>query len=171
MTRSRASSVRLPSRAPRRVASVVAVLGAVAALVTSAPTRAEAPRDVTPQVVFVGPEREVPVLLEVRRTPRQLQVGYMYRLFVPPGTGMLFIMQHERLQGFWMKNTVAPLDMIFVNDAREVVGIVHRVPPLTHELRWVKRPSRFVIEVAGGYAKAVGIRPGDRVRFVGVPGL
>lgn len=165
MSRSRATSPRA------RAASLAAALCGVAALLAAAPVRADAPRDVAPHVVFETAEREVPVLLEVRRTPRQLQVGYMYRLFVPPGTGMLFIMQQERLQGFWMKNTVASLDMIFVNDAREVVGIVHRAAPLTHELRWVRRPSRFVVEVAGGYARAVGIRTGDRVRFVGVPGL
>ena len=102
------------------------------------------------------------------RTPFELQVGYMYRLYVPPYGGMLFVMPSQRLQGFWMRNTVASLDMIFVDDERRVVGIVHRATPLTDDLRFVRRASRFVVEVAGGFARQAGIAVGEAVRFEGV---
>ena len=123
------------------------------------------------RVVFVGPHGEVPVAVEVARTARESQVGYMYRLYVPPYGGMLFIMPEQRVQAFWMRNTVTSLDMIFVDDDRRVVGIVHRATPVTDDLRFVHRPSRFIIEVAGGFCRQAGIGAGDTVRFEGVGGF
>jgi len=124
-----------------------------------------------PRVLFTRPGHEVPVVVEVCRTALAEKVGYMYRLYIPPYSGMLFVMPSQRVQGFWMRNTVAPLDMIFVDQDRTVVGIVHNATPLTEDLRFVRRPSVFVIEVAAGFAKQAGIEVGDTVRFRGIHGL
>ncbi|PKN57103.1 MAG: hypothetical protein CVU56_12765 [Deltaproteobacteria bacterium HGW-Deltaproteobacteria-14] len=170
---------RSPRASRRRV--IVAAL-ALALLAPSASAAAEpappAPATAAPtpgadlaRVVFARAAHEVPVAVEVCRTELAERVGYMLRLYVPPYSGMLFMMPTERVQAFWMHNTVAALDMIFVDRQRTVVGIVHRAPPLTEELRYVHRPSAFVIEVASGFARQAGIQVGDTVRFENIPGL
>jgi uncharacterized membrane protein (UPF0127 family) len=59
--------------------------------------------------------------------------------------------------------------MIFVDDGGQIVGIVERAEPLTTSPRTVGVPSRYVLEVNGGWAAAHGVARGDRVRFEGVP--
>ncbi|TNF22361.1 MAG: DUF192 domain-containing protein [Deltaproteobacteria bacterium] len=130
-----------------------------------------APAITAPRVLFTRPGHEVPVVVEVCRTELEERVGYMLRLYVPPYSGMLFVMPVRRVQAFWMQNTVAPLDMIFVDEDRTVVGIVHNATPLTEDLRFVRKPSVFVVEVAAGFAKRTGIQVGDTVRFRGIHGL
>lgn len=76
---------------------------------------------------------------------------------------MLFLFDREDQHTFWMKNTFIPLDMIFVDSAHRVVGIVKRATPHDETSRGVGRPSRYVIEVNGGFADENRIRVGSRV--------
>jgi uncharacterized membrane protein (UPF0127 family) len=63
-----------------------------------------------------------------------------------------------------MKNTLIPLDIVFIAEDGRVAAIVHAVPgDLTP--RSGGAPSRYVLEVNGGWTDAHGVRPGDRVRF------
>ena len=82
---------------------------------------------------------------------------------------MLFLFDREQDHAFWMENTLIPLDMIFIDDGGRIVGIVERAEPLTRTPRRVDGPSRFVLEVNGGWSKAHGVAKGDRVRFENVP--
>ena len=136
-----------------------------------AATTPKEPTAQSPQVVFETRGGAVYVDVEVARAPEELQRGLMYRRELAPGTGMIFLMPNEAPQRFWMKNTYISLDMIFVNGAREVVGIVANTEPLSLETRGVDAPSRFVVEVPGGFAEASGIAVGDRMRIVGVEGV
>ncbi len=132
---------------------------------------AEGEPDARARVVFVTDNGDLSVAVEVQRTPKELQRGLMFREHLPKGTGMLFLMPRQRKQTFWMRNTLIPLDMIFVDDTRRIVGIVANTTPLDETPRGVDRPSRFVIEVPGGYCQEVGIATGDRVKFLDVDGL
>jgi hypothetical protein len=67
-----------------------------------------------------------------------------------------------------MKNTPIPLDMIFINRDRRIVGIIEQTVPYSLESRSVKAPSQYVLEINGGLAKRHGIQAGDRVRFEGI---
>jgi uncharacterized membrane protein (UPF0127 family) len=67
-----------------------------------------------------------------------------------------------------MKNTLIPLDLIFVSGEGRVVGVVSRAEPLSLAPRTGGR-CRSVLEVPGGWAEARGVAPGDRVRFENVP--
>jgi uncharacterized membrane protein (UPF0127 family) len=121
-------------------------------------------------VVFLLPAGgEVRVAVEVARTARQIQRGLMYREHLPPESGMLFLLRRDKIQTFWMKNTLIPLDMIFVSGAMDVVGVVENAEPKTLTSRRVSRPSQYVVEVNGGWAKAHGVGVGTRVRFENVP--
>ena len=82
--------------------------------------------------------------------------------------GMIFLFPVESQQTFWMKNTPIPLDMIFINRARRIVGIVEQAVPFTLEPRSVNGPSQYVLEIGGGLAKRYGIQIGDTVRFDGI---
>jgi uncharacterized membrane protein (UPF0127 family) len=95
--------------------------------------------------------------------------GLMFRKEVPDGTGMLFVFPSEGPRVFWMKNTLVPLDMIFLSAARKVVGILENTEPLTTSPRDPHALAQYVLEVAGGTAFAKGIHVGDLASFDGVP--
>ncbi|MEZ4266679.1 MAG: DUF192 domain-containing protein [Myxococcota bacterium] len=128
----------------------------------------------TPRVVFAAPGGDVTVIVEVADSPDTLQQGLMFRESLPDGTGMIFVFRDRRVRTFWMKNTLIPLDMIFLDGAPDapeaiVVGVVANAEPETLDTRSCGRPSRWVVEVPGGYAARHGIAPGVRMRFVDMP--
>ena len=84
--------------------------------------------------------------------------------------GMLFVFPRAQHLTFWMKNTVLPLDMIFIGDDRRVVGIVKDAVPYTTTPREVAGDSRYVLEVNAGFSERHGVRAGDAVTFEGVSG-
>jgi uncharacterized membrane protein (UPF0127 family) len=84
---------------------------------------------------------------------------------------MLFLFSENEPRAFWMKNTLLSLDMLFIDDGGRVVGLIERAEPLTTSPRDPGVPSRYVLEVIGGWAKRHGVRPGDRVRFENVTRL
>jgi uncharacterized protein len=95
--------------------------------------------------------------------------GLMFRKEVPAGTGMLFLFPSEDQHVFWMKNTLVPLDMLFLSKGRRIVGIVENAEPQTLTPRDPHAASQYVLEVAGGTAFARGMRVGDAVEFENVP--
>jgi uncharacterized membrane protein (UPF0127 family) len=121
-----------------------------------------------PSVVVQTGEREVAFHVELARTPEERERGLMFREHLAADAGMLFVFDQPSLQTFWMKNTLIPLDMIFLSPDREIVGIVQNAEPLTLTGRGVNEPSQFVLEINGGLAARLGIRTGQRVQFRGV---
>lgn len=111
------------------------------------------------------------VEVEIAATADSRQRGMMWRTALPEGKGMLFLFPHEQVQGFWMRNTLISLDMIFITSDLRVAGIVSRAVPRSFESRSVGAPSQYVLEVPGGWTEKVGIRKGSAVRFEGVAGL
>ena len=135
-------------------------LVAVAALVAVASCEAQ------PKVTIVTQAgRSVVFQVEVADTPAKRTLGLQYRKELADGRGMIFLFPAETQQSFWMKNTPLPLDMIFINAERKIVGIVEQTTPFSLDSRSVAAPSQFVLEINGGLAKRHGIRPGDSVRF------
>jgi uncharacterized membrane protein (UPF0127 family) len=123
----------------------------------------------SPAAVVATAGGPVTVTLEVASTPDAMERGLMYRSSLPDGHGMLFTFPDESDHGFWMKNTMIPLDMLFVGADGRIVGIHADAVPLSEAVIKVGRPSRRVIEVPGGYAKRHGLAVGDAVTFRGVP--
>jgi uncharacterized membrane protein (UPF0127 family) len=131
----------------------------------STPGAANAPR-----VVLHG-TRAVPVRVEVARTDSERERGLMYRNHLDSDAGMLFIFERDAPLTFWMKNTFIPLDMIFIDHDRRVVGIVENALPETETPRRVQGDSRYVLEVGGGLTRQWGIGRGSAVDFEGVPAI
>jgi uncharacterized protein len=105
--------------------------------------------------------------VEVADTDPKRARGLMFRKELPDGQGMLFLFDEEGEHSFWMKDTLIPLDLIFVDSSGRVTGIVAGARPLSLELR-SGGPSRMVLEVPGGWAAARGVRAGDRMRVEGL---
>jgi uncharacterized membrane protein (UPF0127 family) len=121
------------------------------------------------RVVVSSPSgRESSVTVEVARTADELARGLMNRSSLAEDAGMLFVFPETDQHSFWMKNTLIPLDLIFIGEDRTVVGIVASAEPLTLEPRTTSRPSRYVLEVNGGWAARHGVAAGDRVTFENV---
>ena len=101
---------------------------------------------------------------EMAVTEEQMRVGMMFRTSAPPGTGMLFDYGGERMGvAFWMKNTLIPLDIIYINGRGRVVRIAN-AKPLDETALPAGAPTRAVLEIAGGSAAKLGIQKGDRIR-------
>src|SRR5215470_2734714 len=112
---------------------------------------------------------EVEVALEVAVTPEAQQRGLMYRTSLADDHGMLFVFPVDADHAFWMKNTLIPLDMLFIAADGQVVGIHANATPLSMAPIQVGQPSRYVLEVPGGYTQRRGITTGDRVELSGLP--
>jgi uncharacterized membrane protein (UPF0127 family) len=132
-------------------------------------TAASAPGGAAPATVVVdASDGKVAFHVEVARTPTQHERGLMYRRYLAPDAGMIFVFERELMQTFWMKNTFIPLDMIFISADRRIVGIVANAEPQTETVRAVEAPSQYVLEIGGGVAAKDGLRAGQRVEFQGV---
>jgi uncharacterized membrane protein (UPF0127 family) len=120
------------------------------------------------QTLPIGAEFQVSgntIQLEVARTPEQQEIGLMNRTSLEANRGMLFPVTPPRPIQFWMKNTLIPLDMIFLLRG-EVKAIIPNVPPCTADPCPAYGPDGLVdqvIELRGGRAAELGIKAGDRL--------
>ncbi len=106
--------------------------------------------------------------VEVASTNDERAKGLMFRRDLGSKQGMLFIYPQQARLSFWMKNTLIPLDMIFVSGEWKVVGIIENATPLSEESRSVDAESQYVLEFVGGTAARIGIREGATVEVRGV---
>jgi len=111
---------------------------------------------------FSSSTQRVIVNVEVVQSAVERQRGLMERHALAPHHGMLFIFDTMADHPFWMKQTVIALDMIFIDNKQQVIGIIHDVPPLTLERRTINKPSQYVVEVPAGYARANNITVGTK---------
>jgi uncharacterized protein len=133
------------------------------------PSGVARPAAATPRVHLETPSGEVSVTVEVVATEAKIERGLMYRQHLPIDAGMLFLMGREKNWTFWMRNTLIPLDMIFITKDLTIAGIVEHAEPQTDVLRSVGVPSIYVLEVNAGWTAAHGVQPGAKVRFENVP--
>ena len=95
--------------------------------------------------------------VEVAITPDQQARGLMWRPVLGSNKGMLFIFDRQRPLSFWMQNTLIPLDMVFIDNAGQLVSIQREATPLSRTPRPSNGPARFVLEIDGGDAAALNI--------------
>ena len=159
------------------VQPILTLIGLLVACQTHTSPRGQAPEvagrsDAGPpraRVALEGPNGPATFEVEIANDPETRERGLMFRTAVPAGTGMLFLFPEVSEHTFWMKNTLVPLDMIFIGADRKVVGIVENAAPRTLSPRTPGVPSQAVLEVAGGTAFSLGWKPGTLVTYEGVP--
>jgi len=103
--------------------------------------------------------------VEVADSEPEQEKGLMYRKSIGNREGMIFLYNSEKIQTFWMKNTYIPLDMLFIDKSKKIVGMLKNVPPLNEEQRSVSVPSQYVLELKSGVADELGVQVGDLVGF------
>lgn len=103
--------------------------------------------------------------VEVAETPAQQAHGMMFRTSVPPGTGMIFPMKPARAASFWMENTLVPLDLLFIGADGKVRNFIADAVPLSQAPMSSVGPVVAVLELKGGEAARIGLKPGDRVSW------
>jgi uncharacterized protein len=89
----------------------------------------------------------------------------MNRSELAPDRGMIFPFDPPRDASFWMKNTLIPLDMVFVRADGSIANIAADTVPLSLEPMTSDGPVKAVLEIAGGRAAELGIKPGDKVAW------
>ncbi|WP_236641340.1 DUF192 domain-containing protein [Paracoccus aeridis] len=119
--------------------------------------------------------REVPFAVEIADDPAERATGLMNRPALKPGTGMLFVFDEARPQSFWMKNTLVPLDILFMDEA----GVVRHIHPDARPLDLTPLPGAapgdpdpdrlMVLEIGGGEAARLGLRTGAVLRHPRLP--
>ncbi|MGH6989161.1 MAG: DUF192 domain-containing protein [Stellaceae bacterium] len=102
--------------------------------------------------------------VELAMTPAQQEQGLMYRPRLAPDAGMLFDFHDTAPRTFWMKNTLIPLDMLFIAADGRIVDIHEDAVPQSEALIPSARPARAVLELNGGTVDRLGIKIGDMVR-------
>jgi uncharacterized protein len=125
-----------------------------------------------PTVLVQAPRAQL--TLEVARTETQREHGLMDRSSIPPHTGMIFVFEHDDLVEFWMKDTLVPLDMIFIGGDGTVRRVYADVPVVARTLRDDQIPlegaaAKYVIELRAGESSKDGIVPGVKLDLRSVP--
>mgnify|MGYP000260782541 CR=1 FL=1 len=109
------------------------------------------------------------VNLELAKTPSQMRLGLMHRTHLDEKDGMLFIFSNEDIYPFWMKNTVIPLDIIWISSNNTIVHIETALPCILDPCQLYTPPAKalYVIEVNAGFTEKHGILSGQKVEFFG----
>lgn len=108
------------------------------------------------------------VVAEIADTPERQQRGYMFRTEVRDGEGMVFLFAQPDFHPFWMKNTLVPLDIIWMDRENTVIHIEANTPPCKQDPcpnYGAMRKAATVLEVRAGTAAAQGLKTGDRLRI------
>jgi len=160
----------LSTRLKRARAPLIALLG-LAGLLCAGPLRAaDPPRE--PLTSFPSGELAIDSRGAVHRfhvyiaatEPRRNQ-GLMFVKTLAPDHGMLFLWKSPQPASFWMKNTLIPLDLLFIAPDWRVIRIAENATPLSLATINSMGLVTGVLEVAGGTSHRLGIQPGDRIRY------
>ncbi len=103
--------------------------------------------------------------IEIADNDGERQQGLMNRSVMSNTQGMLFIFDVEEPQAFWMKNTILPLDIIYVNAKMEIVSIAENTTPFSEQSIPSHFPAQYVVEVNAGFCAQYGIVAGSVIKF------
>ena len=116
---------------------------------------------------FIRPDSSISarIFIEIAESPEAQATGLMYRRSLPEKGGMLFIDGAPSMRSFWMKNTALSLDILFVDEAGEIVNIVKRTTPYSEEQILSTGPAQYVVEVRAGFTDKFSITDNDRISW------
>ncbi len=107
------------------------------------------------------------IQIERALTSQEQSRGLMYRESLCEECGMLFVFGDEQTRTFWMKNTLIPLDLVWINAEKEVVGVTQAEPCESDPCPTYSspEPAKYVLEVNAGFAQENGIKEGSVASF------
>jgi uncharacterized membrane protein (UPF0127 family) len=136
------------------------------AVILGGPARAQSALQVFERdslVVATASGEEHRFEVELATTWQQQAQGLMYRKALAPDAGMLFIYSREDELTMWMKNTLIPLDMLFIDRDGRIVSLSERTVPLSLKRISSGLPALAVLELNAGTVARLGLKPGDRI--------
>ena len=158
-----------------RLAAALAA-AALASACGAAPGPVPTPAATPSPGAAVGPRAEMPsgavYRLELALTPEQQAQGLMFRESLPEATGMLFVFPEDAPHHFWMKNTMIPLDMIWMDSSGKVLFVSADTPPCKADPCATYGPdasARQVLEIAGGMAAKEKVTVGSQLKILEAP--
>jgi len=163
MTSGTAKSALVLQQGRRGSMKVMKALFLVVVLVTAALPGVGSAMGTSHLTIETADGRSLPFTVELAQTPEEESLGLMNRRSLAPDAGMLFDFGAERPIAMWMKNTLIPLDMIFISAQGRITGIAERTVPLSLETIGSPGSIKAVLEVNGGTAERLHIHTGDRV--------
>ena len=104
--------------------------------------------------------------VELAVTPADQAKGLMFRKSMDDNAGMFFLFEMDETRHFWMRNTLIPLDMIFIDNKFVVVDIHRNAQPLDETVISSRKPARYVLEVNAGKADRCHIKNGSKVKLI-----
>lgn len=110
---------------------------------------------------------KIKIDLEIADNEYERQLGLMNRKSMEETQGMLFIFQYERMQSFWMRNTLIPLDILFINKDKEIITIHKNTKTLSTQGYPSTAPAIYVVELVGGFTDKYKIVVGDKIYWMG----
>ena len=121
-------------------------------------------------MVFLTSEEDTIKLvdIEIADDDQERTQGMMYRTSMSHDRAMLFIMEYEREQSFWMRNTKMSLDIMYVNGNKEIVTIYKHTQPYSNSPIPSFKKAKYVIETSAGFCDKFGIEEGNFIEFVRV---
>ncbi|MBD3313334.1 DUF192 domain-containing protein [Candidatus Woesearchaeota archaeon] len=126
------------------------------------------PVEQDPMVIVYTQENPVPVRTELADTPMARRNGLMGREVLEDDSGMLFVFDNECYYTFWMKDTLIPLDIIFISENMTIVDIKHNATPCHEDPcrgYGPEQPAKYVLEVNAGFAEDNAIEPGSIIEI------
>jgi uncharacterized membrane protein (UPF0127 family) len=105
--------------------------------------------------------------IEIEKADNDMEreFGLMYRRSMGENQGMLFLFDESTQQGFWMKNTYIPLDIMFVDENNIITTIHENATPQSEKTLFSKGNAKYVVEVVGGFVKKHGVKVGDSIKW------
>jgi len=103
---------------------------------------------------------------EVANTPETRALGLMFRNYLAPDSGMLFIFEQNETPRFWMKNCFIPLSIAFIDSNGIITDILEMTPMDTLTRYTSSKPVRYALEATTGWFTYRGIKPGDTIRGI-----
>ena len=142
------------------------VIAFTLALLTALPSCTQAGEGLIPIQLPGG----VTIQAEIADTMKKRAEGLMYREYLPKDRGMLFTFDQAQPWTFWMKNTKIPLDIIWMNERKQIVHIARNVPVCTRNddgcpQYQPNEPAMYVLELGGGEADRLKLERGSRLQF------
>jgi len=134
---------------------------------TATPLPTLAPAEIS-SVFFQTSQGRFELAVEIADTPEEHARGLMNRSSLAQNAGMLFLFPEENLRYFWMKDTLIPLDMVFLSSEGKVVALAEDAQPCRSQscsIYGSEVPSRYVVEANAGYVRSIGLSIGDEAGF------
>lgn len=156
----------LPGRAPAATSSGMKRLGLLLLLLlaAAAPAAAQATFETASLSIETAAGETHDFQVEIAETGEQRAQGLMFRREMAADAGMLFLFGGSEVRAMWMKNTIIPLDMLFIDETGKIVRIAERTVPYSERAIVSGGPVSAVLELNAGTASRLAIKPGDRVR-------